>query len=65
MCDARVVIFPPNVLIIFSSMAKIPSHPRMAARLVLRAADLTASFPFNYLDGSIGLFQFVASLGLV
>ena len=65
MCDARVVIFPPDVLIILFGMAKIPSHFHMAARLVPRAADLTISFPFNYLDGSVRLFQFAASLGLV
>ena len=65
MCDARVVKFPPDVLIILFGMAKIPSHSRMAARLVPRAADLTISYPFNYLDSSIGLFQLVASLSLM
>ena len=56
MCDSRVGIFPPDVSIILSGMAKIPRHSCMAARMVARAADLTISFPFNYLDDGIGLF---------
>ena len=65
MCDARVGMFPPDASIILSGMANIPSHSHMAAKLVPRGADLTVSFPFNYLDGGIGLFYFVASFSLM
>ena len=46
-------------------MAKILNYFRVAARMVPRVADLTIPYPFNYLDGGVRLFEFLASLSVM